>query len=68
MPSQIPAHPATTAPDSGYTHAPVALHDVAPHAPATHAAAQQLPVPATPQRSLSHWPFAVHVPPAASSQ
>jgi hypothetical protein len=57
----------------GPTHAPPALHEVAPHTPVMmHAAAQQLPVPLVPQmpdvQALSPpqaaplLPFGVHVP------
>jgi hypothetical protein len=51
----------------GNTHAPVvALHPVAPHAPpiGEQAAAQQSPVPETPQTMLVHASFVEHAPAA----
>jgi len=47
-------------PAVGNTHAPVPLHDVAPHVPLAHAVVQQLPVPLTPQTSLAHAALPVH--------
>jgi hypothetical protein len=48
----------------GNTHAPLALHPVAPHVPPVgeHAAVQQLPVPEIPQTMLAHASLLVHVP------
>ncbi len=53
----------------GNTHAPEVLQAVAPQAPpmGSHTAVQQLPDPATSQTPDEHWLFAVHAPPAATS-
>jgi hypothetical protein len=52
--SIVPVHVAPQ-PEAGYSHAPDALHPVAPQVPpVVQVAAQQLPVPVVPHALLVH--------------